>query len=420
MGIPQPIREAIVPSNSSESELDAARIVQHVTGQRLEPYDTCPECGDYHDTSAPSNGRYDFHQGENGALEVTRATSRAAERNERTWNPYLTPHPAPALRARWHLMVDSTARAKAPRSKKAARESREFLEQVSPALAELERRGVSHAWVESACPSSPWHDPDCPYGALGQAGVKSAYTESTSGGAGSICVSVLFGYDDMPAFDEEDERKKKARRQRKQQAKAGKKPVPAAGPDASGMGLVQWSFNPAFIARLESRRDEDVHQEAERMRSLFGDRLPASEILERAREVVDEKITLAKTMTWRERLPSQPGPRTADAGTELVDLLEAEFSLYPDLAAKLRRAHAHRTRREVFFWLAWPRSSAWRRLTRHAALPARTPELPDGVTGVWVGCLTDRTQILYGDTAGWIRHSLTGFLPASICQRNSP
>ncbi|BBJ37432.1 hypothetical protein SSPO_001500 [Streptomyces antimycoticus] len=406
-----------MPSNSSESELHAARIVQYVTGRRLEPYDTCPECGDYHDTSAPSNGRYDFHQAENGALEVTRATSRTAERNERSWNPYLTPHPAPALHARWHLMVDSTARAKAPRSKKAGRESGEFLEQVGPALAELERHGVSHAWVESTCPSSPWHDPDCPYGALARVGVKAAFAEPVSGGAGSICVSVLFGYDDMPAFDGEDERKKEARRQKKQHAKTGMKPVPATKPDASRLGLVHWSFNPAFVARLESRRDDDIHQEAERMRTLSGDRLPASEILERAREAVDEKITLAKTMTWREQLPPQPGPRTADAGTELVDLLETEFSLHPDLAAKLRRAHPRRTRREVFFWLTWTRSSAWCRLTRHAALPARAPELPEGVTGVWVGCLTDRTQILYGDTAGWTRHSLVGSLPVSICQR---
>ncbi|MDP9612840.1 hypothetical protein [Streptomyces demainii] len=231
---------------------------------------------------------------------------------------------------------------------------------------------------------------------------------------------MLFGYDDMPAFDEEGERKKKARQQKKEQAKEGRKPIPAAGPDASDLGLVQWSFNPAFIARLESRRDEDVRQEAEHMRALFGDRLPASEILERAREAVEERITLAKTMTWRERLPPQPGPRTADAGTELVDLLEAEFSLHPDLAAKLRRAHPRRTRREVFFWLAWTRSSAWHRLTRHTALPARAPQLPEGVTGVWAGCLTDRTQVLYGDTNGWIRHSLVGSLPVSICQRKQP
>ncbi|MGW7207613.1 hypothetical protein [Streptomyces sp. NPDC054837] len=408
-----------MPPSTSESELEAARAVEFVTGQRVEPYDKCVECGDFHDKNTPMNGRYDWQLGETGALEVTSVTSRAAERNERDWDPYIPAHPAPALHAYWHLIVDSSAKAKAPRGKKAARGSKEFHEAVGPALAELERRGVSELSAGTDCFSSPFHDPACRYGALRRAGVASAWAASGSDGAGSISVGVLFGFDGMPAFDEEDERKKRQAQEKKQRAKEGK--ASASQPseaDSSRLGPVHWSFDPGFIAQLESRRADDVQREVELLRGLFAGRRSESEIAERAREAVDEKIALARTMTWREQLPSLPGPRTADMGTDLVDLLEVEFSLHEDLAAKLLRAHPSRSKHEVFFWLTWMRSSAWHRLTRYGLFPDRAPELPEGVTGVWVGCLTDRTQVLHwGAEAGWTRHSLEGALPTSFCRQ---
>ncbi|WP_225801481.1 hypothetical protein [Streptomyces sp. NK15101] len=401
---------------TSESELHAARIVEYLTGQRVEPYDKCVECDDFHDKSTPFNGRYDFHVGQAGALEVTLATSRVAERNSRDWEPYSSPQSASLLRNHWFVAVESTAKVKVPRSRKEGRGSQEFLEVVSSALAELERRGVSDVAWGSPCFSDPFHDPDCPYGKLRRAGVQ--FGKATSGdGTGAISVTVLYGYDAMPAADEEGDRKKAERLQRKQRAKEGRKPTPkTAEPD--GLGPVQWSFNPGFVARLERRRAEDEQREAAVIRSLFADHLPESEIVERAREEVARRIDLARTMTWRERLPSLPEARKADAGTDLVDLLEVEFSLHPDLAMKLLRADPRRMRHEVFFWLTWMRAPAWNRLTRHGLLPARDPELPDGVTGVWVGSLTDPSHVLHWDgETGWVRHDPPDSLLASICRR---
>ncbi|MFE3471954.1 hypothetical protein ACFXOI_09900 [Streptomyces bacillaris] len=123
-----------MPSHSRKGELDAARIVERVTGRVLTPYDRCDECDGFHDMSTPANGRYDFHQGQDGALEVTLATSGVAERNEQQWSPYISPHPAPALSRSWHVVVDSRARAKALRGKKGARDSKELLETVGSPL----------------------------------------------------------------------------------------------------------------------------------------------------------------------------------------------------------------------------------------------------------------------------------------------
>ncbi|MFJ8535558.1 hypothetical protein [Streptomyces sp. NPDC093591] len=285
---------------TDESELQAARAVEYVTGRRIEPYDRCVECDHFHDRGTPTDGRYDFHHGEDGALEVTFATSSVAERNQHTWNPYITPHPAPELRARWHVTVASRARAKAPRGKKGARDSKDFLASVGPALAELERRGVSELPVGSTCFSEPFHDPSCPYGALRRAGVQFAMAVPSNDGTGSISVSVLFGYDDMPAVDEGHEREKEDGRLRKQQAKAGMKPTPEPkSPDSARLGPVKWSFNPAFLAQLESQRADDEQKEAASLRSLFAGQLSESEIAERARRAVDARISLARTMTWR-------------------------------------------------------------------------------------------------------------------------
>ncbi|MFB6522177.1 hypothetical protein [Streptomyces sp. NPDC056401] len=406
-------------SSSQESELAAARIVERVAGRKVEPYDECVECGAYHDGGGSTSGRYDFHQGEDGALEVTFATSRVAERNQRDWNRYLTPSRAPTLGSRWHVMVDSAVKTKAPRGKKGARESREFLEAVVPALEEMERRGVSDLPMGKTCDSAPFHDPACPYGVLSRAGVVSAWAEPEAEGAGEITAGVLFGFDGMPAFDEEDEKKKEAGRRKKARAKGeGERPdsEPAASVEAS-LGPVR-SFAPDFIARLESRRADDELREAACLRTAFPGRLPESEVVERARRIVDERIELAKAVTWREGLPSLPRPRGADAGTDLVDLLEGEFSLHPDLAAKLLRADSRRVRREVFFWLTWTRAPAWNRLVREGLLPGRAPELPAGVTGIWVGFLADRAQVLHWTAeTGWIRHSPEDPLPASVCRR---
>lgn len=124
-------------------------------------------------------------------------------------------------------------------------------------------------------------------------------------------------------------------------------------------------------------------------------------------------------MTWQEGLSSLPEPRKADAGTDLVDLLENEFSLHTDLAKKLLRADPARGRREVFFWLTWTRAPVWNRLARHGLVPDRDPELPNGVTGVWVGYLGDHTRVLHwGAKAGWTCHNpAAGSLPASICRK---
>ncbi|MFE1783160.1 hypothetical protein ACFW9F_11360 [Streptomyces sp. NPDC059506] len=401
---------------TSESELHAARILECVIGQRVEPYDKCVECDDFHDKSTPVNGRYDLHVGQVGALEVTFATSRVAERNARNWEPYFSQQSAPLLRDHWHVVVENTAKNKAPRSKKEARGSQKFLEAISSALAELERRGVSDVGWGSPCFSDPFHDPECPYGKLRRAGVQFARVMSGDG-AGAISVAVVYGYDAMPAADEEGDRKEAEKLQKKQQAKEGRKLVSkTAEPDK--IGPVQWSFNPGFIAHLESRRAEDEQREAAFIRSIFADHLFESEIVERAREEVARRIDLARTMTWRQQLPPLPEARKADAGTDLVDLLEVEFSLHSDLAAKLLRADPRRVRREVFFWLTWMRAPAWNRLTRHGLLPARDPELPDGVTGVWVGSLTDPSHVLHWDgETGWVRHDPPDSLISSICRR---
>ncbi|TXJ77934.1 hypothetical protein E2C11_16960 [Streptomyces lavendulae] len=117
-------------------------------------------------------------------------------------------------------------------------------------------------------------------------------------------------------------------------------------------------------------------------------------------------------MTWRTALPAKPPPiADADGGTELVELLEVEFGLHEDLALKLNAA-SDRPCREVFFWLTWMRSSAWHRLADPGLLPQRSPNVPAGITGLWGGCLLDRTHVLYWDrNAGWTRHPLPDPLP---------
>lgn len=253
---------------------------------------------------------------------------------------------------------------------------------------------------------------------LSRAGVLSAWAEPGGDGAGEIRTGVLFGFDGMPAVDEEDAKKKEARQRKKEQAKGGVRPAPAtAAPTEASMGPVK-SFDPGFIARLESRRADDELKAVEYLQALFPGGLSESELVERARRLVDERIELAKATTWREGVAALPGPRSADAGTDLVDLLEGEFSLHPDLAAKLLRADPRRVRREVFFWLTWTRVPAWNRLVRDGLLPDRAPELPAGVTGMWAGCLPDRTQVLHWSAeAGWVRHSTEGLSPVAICRR---
>lgn len=408
-----------MPPTSRDSELDAARIVEHVTGRVLTPYDRCVECGEFHDTSAPVNGRYDFHQGQDGALEVTLATSSVAERNERQWNPYITPRPAPSLRFRWHVIVDSTAKVRAPRGRKRDRAAKGFFEAVSPALAELEQRRVSHWAMWSTCSGAPFHEPACPYGVLDRAGVTSVWSAEPAGeGTGEISIAVLFGYDAMPAFDEEGEQRRRAAQRRKELAKGDTWSVPHADiRDGRRLGPVQWSFDPGFISRLEEQRADGERLEAECIRAVARGRLSEPEIAECARKEVDARIAMARAMTWQEVLPPPPGARRADTGMDLVDLLEFEFSLHTDLEEKLLRDDPPRAMREVFFWLTWTRAPAWYRLARHSPVPQRAPELPDGVTGVWVGCQTDGTQVLHWDAeTGWNRHGLEVPLLASVCR----
>ncbi|MER8265700.1 hypothetical protein ABT007_16065 [Streptomyces griseus] len=94
-----------------------------------------------------------------------------------------------------------------------------------------------------------------------------------------------------------------------------------------------------------------------------------------------------------------------------MDLLKVEFGLHEDLALKLNAA-SDRPRREVFFWLTWMRSSAWHRLAAPGLPPSRSPNVPAGITGLWVGCLLDQTHVLHWDhDTGWTRHPLPNPLP---------
>ncbi|MEV6473355.1 hypothetical protein [Streptomyces sp. NPDC051657] len=89
-----------------------------------------------------------------------------------------------------------------------------------------------------------------------------------------------------------------------------------------------------------------------------------------------------------------------------MHLLEVEFGLHEDLALKLNMA-SDRPRREVFFWLTWMRSSAWHRLADLGLMPQRSPNVPAGITGLWVGCLLHRSHVLHwGHDTGWTRHPL--------------
>ncbi|MER8027829.1 hypothetical protein ABTZ78_02455 [Streptomyces bauhiniae] len=148
------------------------------------------------------------------------------------------------------------------------------------------------------------------------------------------------------------------------------------------------------------------------MRALFPGRYSDAELSELAHREVGERIACARSLTWRTALPAKPPPiADADGGTELVELLEVEFGLHEDLALKLNAA-SDRPCREVFFWLTWMRSSAWHRLADPGLLPQRSPNVPAGITGLWVGCLLDRTHVLHWDRdAGWTRHPLPDPLP---------
>ncbi|WP_161349426.1 hypothetical protein [Streptomyces sp. SID4934] len=355
---------------------------------------------------AAFDGRFDFMCGGDRAVEVTQVTSSVTERNRRSWEPYLKKRAVPELNLGWHMVFESTAKATYG-GRKGNPRFRDALTVIIPALAELERRGVHRFTVGTACVEHPFHEEACPCRVLGSAGVAFGCSVPSETSTGYVSAGLLTGYDQMPAFNP-DHWAGKAERNRRQ----GKPPPPSPLPEPLRMGPVLWSFDPGFLASLEKRRAEEERKSAETTRALFPGRHTDTELAELARRDVSERITLARSLTWRTALPANPPPITdADGGTELVALLEVEFGLHEDLALKLNAA-SDRPRREVFFWLTWTRSSAWHRLAAPGLLPLRSPNVPAGITGLWVGCLLDQTYVLHWDhNTGWTRHPLPNPLP---------
>lgn len=67
-------------------------------------------------------------------------TSSVAERNRRSWEPYLKKRAVPELNLGWHVVFENTAKATYG-GRKGNPRFRDALTVISPALAELERRG---------------------------------------------------------------------------------------------------------------------------------------------------------------------------------------------------------------------------------------------------------------------------------------
>ncbi|MFD4998546.1 hypothetical protein [Streptomyces buecherae] len=307
----------------------------------------------------------------------------------------------PELSLGWHVVFESTAKATYG-GRKGHPRHKDALTVISPALAALERRGVNSFGPGTACIEQPFHEEACPYGILGAAGVAFGCSVRIETSAGYISAGLLTGYDQMPAFNPGHWANRAEKNRRR-----GKPPPPSPVPELPQMGPVLWSFNPSFLTLLENRRAEDERKSAETTRALFPGRHTDAELAELARREVSERIAYARCMSWRASLPAKP-PLIADAdgGTELVELLEVEFGLHEDLASKLNAA-SDRPHREMFFWLTWLRSSAWRRLADPGLLPQRSPNVPAGITGLWVGCLLDKSHVLHwGRDTGWTRYPL--------------
>ncbi|MFJ2211707.1 hypothetical protein ACIQVO_03375 [Streptomyces sp. NPDC101062] len=354
---------------------------------------------------ADRNGRFDFMCGSDRAIEVTQVTSSTAEQNRRSWEPYLTERATPELGLGWHVVFESTAKATYG-GRKGSPRFKDALTLISPALVKLEQRGETRFGPGTACIEQPFHEEACPYGILGAAGVAFGCSVHSETGIGFISAGLLTGYDQMPAFNPGHWARKAEKNQRQ-----GKPPPPSPVPDSRRMGPVQWSCDPGFLTSLEERRAENERKWAEVTRAMFPGRHTNAELAALARQEVSEQITRARSWTWQTALPVKPPPiADADGSTELVELLEVEFGLHEDLASKLNAA-SDRPRREVFFWLTWMRSSAWRRLADPGTLPQRSPNVPVGITGLWVGSLLDKTHVLHWDRdTGWARHPLPAAL----------
>lgn len=386
-------------------ELRTAGVLWLCTGATVEPYDRCPRCGDFHDVRADRNGRYDLKCGPDRAVETTLVTSSAAGRNHRSWEPCTQERAMSEVDRGWHVVFASTAKATYAGRKGSPRE--DALTVIGPALAELERHGVTGFGPGTACIEEHFHGRGCPYGILRAAGARFGFSVPSEASTGFVSAGLLTGYDEIPAFDPHQWAKKARKNQRQ-----GKPAPPSPVPEPPRTGPVHWSCDPGFLAMLEERRAEDERKWADTTRALWPDRHTEAELSELARREVSSRIALARSLTWRAPLPTTPPPvADADGATELVELLEVEFGLHEDLATKLDAAH-DRPLREVFFWLTWMRSSAWRRLAGSGPLPRRSPHVPAGVTGIWVGCLLDETFVLHWDRdTGWTRHPLPDPLP---------
>lgn len=177
----------------SREELDAWRITQTLLNAPLTPYDRCPRCRQFHDKHGGHlNGRYDFHIGDIGALEVTVLTSGAAERNHEAWEPFIGEHHAKGLRNSWLVLVDATAR---------ARRGKDFISRITPALATLEETNISYVSPWSGCAGSITHDPRCPVPLLID-GMRVQVAEVISGDREkpSIYIGTILGFDQMSSM----------------------------------------------------------------------------------------------------------------------------------------------------------------------------------------------------------------------------
>src|SRR3954466_3997479 len=69
-----------------------------------------------------------------------------------------------------------------------------------------------------------------------------------------------------------------------------------------------------------------------------------------------------------------------------------------DVVKKLRKVDA--PERHVFLWVKYHRWREWRSLF-WGDLPSRIPQLPDGITAIWVAAIGEASAWLYHRDYGW-------------------
>lgn len=90
-----------------------------------------------------------------------------------------------------------------------------------------------------------------------------------------------------------------------------------------------------------------------------------------------------------------------DRPGSLVEAIEQEFTEKEDLALKLNMSN--RPEKHVFFWARMSRYRAFRAL-RLDELPQRDPQVPGGITAVWVGLFNQpQRAFFWSQASGWKR-----------------